>query len=243
MTSVKNLRAFLKSGRASDWETIERDQDRGVPTPPLQQPYPDDAQLVDLVPPGDLEVPDARLLDTMHSRRSHRRFAEEPLSLAELSLLLWATQGVKRVLRDGTAALRTVPSGGGRHPLETYLLIHRVGGTAPGLYRYLALEHKLSLLRTEVGPVPDQWFVRDCAAVFIWTAVPYRTEWRHAQFAHKMIAMDAGHACQNLYLACEAIGAGTCAIGVYPQDEMDAWLGLDGEDEFTIYVAPVGKVP
>jgi len=53
---------------------------------------------------------------------------------------------------------------------------------------------------------------------------------------------DAGHICQNLYLACEAIGAGTCAVNGYNQLAMDALLGLDGEDEFTVYLAPVGKV-
>ena len=58
----------------------------------------------------------------------------------------------------------------------------------------------------------------------------------------KVIAQDSGHLCQNLYLACEAIGAGTCAIGAYDQDKIDPVLGVDGEDEFTIYVAPVGKV-
>jgi nitroreductase len=48
--------------------------------------------------------------------------------------------------------------------------------------------------------------------------------------------------CQNLYLACEAIGAGTCAVGAYHQNKLDAFLGVDGQDEFAIYVAPVGKV-
>ena len=59
--------------------------------------------------------------------------------------------------------------------------------------------------------------------------------------SHKMIALDAGHLCQNLYLACEAIGAGTCAIGAYQNDKMDAIVGVDGQDEFVIYIAPVGK--
>jgi nitroreductase len=57
-----------------------------------------------------------------------------------------------------------------------------------------------------------------------------------------VIAIDAGHVCQNLYLACAAIGAGTCAIGAYHQEKMDALLGVDGVDEFTIYLAPVGKI-
>jgi SagB-type dehydrogenase family enzyme len=76
----------------------------------------------------------------------------------------------------------------------------------------------------------------------MWTTIPYRAEWRYSVIAHKMIAMDAGHLCQNLYLASESIGAGTCAIGAYNQAKVDAILGVDGEDEFAIYIAPVGKI-
>ena len=72
--------------------------------------------------------------------------------------------------------------------------------------------------------------------------IPYRTEWRYDLLASKVIAVDAGHLCQSLYLASEAIGCGTCAIGAYTQKKIDALLGVDGIDEFTTYIAPVGKV-
>ena len=67
-------------------------------------------------------------------------------------------------------------------------------------------------------------------------------EWRYTFLSPKIIALDAGHLCQNLYLASESIGVGTCALGAYDQLKMDALLGVDGEDEFAIYVAPVGKI-
>lgn len=66
-------------------------------------------------------------------------------------------------------------------------------------------------------------------------------EWRYGIAAYKVIAIDAGHVCQNLYLACEAIGAGTCAIAAYDQEAMDKILRIDGQDEFAIYLASVGK--
>ena len=84
--------------------------------------------------------------------------------------------------------------------------------------------------------------MRNSAVVFVWTALPYRTEWRYTFLAPKIIAQDSGHVCQNLYLACEAIEAGTCAIGAYDQVAMDAALGVDGDEEFTVYVATVGKI-
>ena len=74
-----------------------------------------------------------------------------------------------------------------------------------------------------------------------YAALPYRMEWRYGLAAHKVIALDAGHVCQNLYLACEAIGAGTCAVAAYHQQAMDRFVEVDGQDEFVVYLAPVGK--
>jgi SagB-type dehydrogenase family enzyme len=147
------------------------------------------------------------------------------------------------------ATLRTAPSGGGLHEFETYLAVSRVSELEPGLYRYLALEHKLLFLRADpnlsaeiVAGCGGQGFVGEAAVVFVWTTFPYRMEWRYSIVASKVIALDAGHVCQNLYLASESIGAGACAMGAYDQKKMDAVLGVDGKDEFTIYAAPVGKI-
>ena len=80
------------------------------------------------------------------------------------------------------------------------------------------------------------------ALVFIWSCVPYRGEWRYTTKAHKVMLLDAGHVCQNLYLASESIGCGTCGIGAYDQSSVDDFLGLDGSDEFVVYLAPVGRI-
>jgi len=160
-----------------------------------------------------------------------------------------ATQGVHQRL-DRATALRTVPSAGARHALETYLLALRVEGLELGVYRYLPLEHELllefrepHLRRQLVEATLGQSFVGEAAVTFLWTAVPYRMEWRYGLAAHKLIALDAGHVCQNLYLVCEAIGAGTCAVAAYHQQLMDRLVRVDGCEEFVIYLAPVGKVP
>ena len=87
-----------------------------------------------------------------------------------------------------------------------------------------------------------QPFPGKAAVTFIWTAIPYRMEWRYGIAAHKVIAIDAGHVCQNLYLAGEAIGAGTCAIAAYDQEAMDRFVRVDGTDAFVIYLAPAGRV-
>jgi len=242
----KSYRQMIKADLWQDWKNMELDQRKGVPVPALEKPYPDRASLIDLVPPADFTVGKMPLLETIQLRQSWRKYQPEPLSLEELSFLLWATQGVKTILMDGYATRRTVPSGGSRHPFETYLAVQRVGGFAPGLYRYLAIEHKLLLLNEDpdIGAkISDACadFALESAVTFIWTVVPYRTEWRYGPLSPKLIAQDSGHVCQNLYLACTAIHAGTCAVGAYDQAQMDALLGVDGVDEFTIYCAPVGK--
>lgn len=242
-------RDFLKHHVPVEVEGLKSDQQRGVPPPPLQKPYPDTSRLFDLVPPDELSIGKMPLIDVIRRRRSHRRYSEEALTVEGLSFLLWATQGVRSVSKGNVHTLRTTPSAGARHPLETYVVVNRVDGLPPGLYRYLPLLHKLCML-SEAGPgfmdklvdaAMGQSFVAEAAAVFVWTIVPYRSEWRYITRAHKVSALDAGHVCQNLYLAAESIGAGTCAIAAYDQEKMDNLLRVD-ETEFTLYLASVGKI-
>ena len=86
-----------------------------------------------------------------------------------------------------------------------------------------------------------QRFVGQGAVTFFWSVIPSRMEWRYGPAAHRVLPMDVGHVCQNLYLSAEAIGAGACAVAAYDQESLDALLHLDGEEEFVIYLAPVGK--
>jgi SagB-type dehydrogenase family enzyme len=180
-------------------------------------------------------------------RESVRQYKTDPLTLEELAALLWATQGV-RCLISPESALRSVPSAGARHSFETYLVINRVETLPAGLYRYLPFDEKLAQLaiddnigRKAADACFGQNFIASSAITFFWTAIPARMEWRYDLAAHKVIAIDAGHVCQNLYLACQSIDAGTCAVAAYDQSACDQLLGVDGEEEFTIYLAPVGK--
>jgi SagB-type dehydrogenase family enzyme len=247
---MEKQREFLKAYVWDQWRTAETDQRKGLPRPEPQKPYPQDAQLIDLVAPEDFTVGDMPLLQTLAHRRSHRQFTPEPLTLEELAFLLWSAQGVNEIRQDQhPATLRTVPSAGARHSFETYLLVRRVQGLEPGLYRYLPVEHKLCFLRalSEIaGKVDAAWppksFLGASAVNFVWTTIPYRMEWRYSIVSPKMIALDAGHVCQNLYLACAALGLGTCAVGAYDQDDCDAIVEVDGQDEFVVYVAPVGRI-
>ena len=247
---MKSYRKYLKNQFLPGMSEDETDQMKGLPLPPIQKPYPKDAQLVDLVLPEDFILGQMPVIDAIRDRRSRRKFTDESLSLEELSFLLWSTQGVQKLVRDGLLTLRTVPSGGGMHPFETYLLVNRVDGVSPGVYRYLAIEHKLYRVPGDDANLParinvagnGQNFIGQGAVVFIWSVRPYRTEWRYGEDSLKDILIGVGHICQNLYLACESIQVGTCAVVSYQQKLLDDFIGVDGDDEIALYLAPVGRV-
>ncbi len=247
--TIEDYRYFLKDSIRKEIDFSDTDQSRGVPPPPVQKIYDKNRRLEKLPDAGSfINEYTVTLAEAMMRRESVRSFSGEPLTIKELSFLLWATQGVRSVEGPGTT-LRTVPSAGARHSFETYLYIRRVEGLGEGIYRYLPLSHSLlfeftgnDLSEKIKACCFGQSYAGDGSVTFIWTAVPYRMEWRYHLAAHKVIAIDAGHVCQNLYLACQAISSGTCAIGAYDQERFDNFLRLDGVDEFVIYLAPVGKV-
>ena len=225
------------------------DQSLGLVPPPLEIEPLDGAPVIDLPRPGDLDIPAADLSTAITNRVSVRRYRPVDLTREELSYLLWCTQGVKRI-EPGLATMRTVPSAGARHALETYLLINRVSGLDAGLYRFLATRHQLQPCRAGADLAErmtqacfGQRMVADSAATFVWTAVAYRMTWRYSQRGYRYLHLDAGHACQNLYLAAEAVRCGVCAIAAFDDEAMDALLGLDGEAHFTLYLATLGKKP
>lgn len=223
------------------------DQQRNVPPPPLEVPRQASQAVRALPAPTEAAREPVVLRELIEARRSVREYADEALSEAELSYLLWCTQGVKKAAA-GRATFRTVPSAGARHAFETYLLANRVEGLLAGLYRYLAIGHELAEVSTEAGLAEtitaacfDQRFVAASAVTFLWSAVAYRMTWRYSQRGYRYLHLDAGHVCQNLYLSAESIGCGVCAIAAFDDDALNAALGLDGEEQFAIYLAAVGR--
>jgi SagB-type dehydrogenase family enzyme len=221
----------------------ESDQEKKLPHPPLETPQGGEA--IDLPDPTGLSLQTVSLTEAINSRRSRRKFSTQPLSQEELSWLLWATQGVQK--QGDIRTVRTVPSAGGRHPFDTYLAIANVTGLEPGLYRYLARSHQLVLIREDkdineliAAICREQKWIAEAAVTFLWIAVPYRSAWRYSQRAWRYLFLDAGHVCQNLYLACEAVDAGCCAVNAFDDDALNQYLDLDGKSRFAIYLAPAG---
>lgn len=245
--SRNNLKSFSFPDEVIPDEFIITDQVADIPTPPLEKAIPGNAVLIDLPAIEEINLGTMPLIEVFKRRRSHRQYSPESLTLEELTYLCWSVAGVKEIHPNRIWTKRVSHSGGARHPFETYLVVQRVEGLEPGIYRYSGLEHKLVLVKLgeDYGVQLSktmQEFVKDSAVIFIWTVVPYRNEWRYMFFSAREVAMDIGHYCENLYLAAESIYAGTCGIAAYDQEFVDNLLEVDGEEEFTIYFAPVGKI-
>lgn len=237
---LKNTQSRVKS---------QTPQELGLPQPPLELPLPSAAPLIPLPAPGSLEMPEMGLREAIEQRRSVRKYSGAALTLPELSYLLWLSQGIKEITQR-PATRRTVPSAGSRHAFETYLLVNRVEGLAPGLYRFAASQHALCSLNAsprigeEIAHACwDQGQIPRSAVTFLWVAVSERMHWRYTDRGFRYLFLDAGHVCENLYLAAQAIGCGACAIGGFRDDLLNETLGLDGDSLFVIYLASVGKLP
>jgi len=202
--------------------------------------------LIILPKPSDIPMDPVLLGDTMEMRRTVRDYSNEPLMKWELSLMLHYTQGVSDT--GGAPHLRNAPSAGALHPFESYIVVNRVEGIEPGIYRYLPLDHALVRETCHVGggeaiaaACRRPELVQRSAVAFLWIAVPDRILWKFGSRGWRYLFIEAGHVCQNLYLIATALGCGTCAIGSYRDDEVNCALGIDGKEQFCIYMATVGR--
>lgn len=174
------------------------------------------------------------LTDALAARRSVRDYSPDPLTLDDLSQLLWAAQGI-----TSDVGGRTAPSAVGTYPLEVYVV------AGDHLSRYLPGEHELEHLadgdlRSELSRAAlSQEWVEEAPAVFVITAVYARTEQRYGDRAERYVKIEAGHAAQNLLLQATSLGLGAVPVGAFHDDEVTEVLNLpDGYQP--LYVIPVG---
>ncbi len=228
---------------ATKYQNMDKsNQEKGKPQPVLERPC--EGRKIEL-PSIDLTEMDGSLNQLIIQRRSLRNYADKAMTFKQLAYLLFVTQGIKQ--KNEKVTLRTVPSAGARHAFDTYLLVNHVEGLESGLYRYLALEDAVvkissdpTLKDTLTNACLGQKMIASSAVTFFWVADIERMTYRYGERGYRYLHLDAGHVCQNLYLSAEAIGAGTCAVGAFDDDRINSILGLNLDEQFTIYIAPVG---
>jgi SagB-type dehydrogenase family enzyme len=212
----------------------------------LASPAPPAASSPSIGP--EIELPPPQLTGTfsveqaLYERRSHRAYGDAPLTLTELSQLLWAAQGVTH-----PEGWRTAASAGGMYPLELLAAVGNVLHLEPGVYRYYPDRHTISLLvpgdrRAELSAAAvNQQAVAQGAAVLVLAGVYERTAVRYGERAERYVHMEVGIASQNLHLQATALGLGTVFIGAFDSEQTSLILGL-AEDERPLALMPVGRL-
>ncbi len=250
---AKEIERLIKNGRdfcrmPKEDQDYKSDQELKKPQPPLFKAKMRNDYLKLPRDFSDLKI-EKDFLKIINERCSHRVYTEEPLSILELSYLLWCSQGVKSIRGKAYASIRTVPCGGARHEFECYLAIHKVTGLKDGLYHYLPQFHAIEYLK-EVENLPDfisrslggQSWANKANVVFYYSYVAYRSEWRYGIYSHRVVLIDAGHITENVYLSATSINLGACALGYIDEEVLDEAFELDGQEEFMFYACPVGKI-
>lgn len=207
------------------------------------------------------EYPGPDMYTCVSRRRSVRSFGATPISLLELSRLLWASGGITTsyITPHGQDFYRASPTAGALYPIETYVVANKVEGLEPGLYHYRVagidiLERPIAegshaLEQLESGDLRgdisaaalDQLMCAKAGAVFLWTAVFGRSVWKYRERAYRYVYLDAGHMAAQLSLAAVSQGLGSCPIAAFYDDEINGLLGVDGDSEGIVYMTAVGR--
>lgn len=205
---------------------------------------------------------DVSIEQALASRRSLRTYADTPVTLSDLSQLLWAAQGIT----DPEKGFRTAPSGMARYPLKVYAAAFNVAGVPQGIYRYEPTDHELVLVtegdtrdsfkretrtaspegrstsasasetaasRSGVAGHADP--IPTAAVMFVITADTKKA------YASSGYYLEAGHVAQNIVLQCVSLDmGGVTTAGLSIADTLKKMLKLP-ENEVPVYVIPVGK--
>ena len=192
--------------------------------------------------PGPIHDGTPSLEQTLLQRRSVREYAQQPLTLAEVSQLLWAAPGITHSGGKGTA-----PSAGALYPLEVYLLAGEVEGLPQGTYRYLPDEHSLTMTvqadrRSALSQAAlDQEAVAQAPAVIVLSGIYERTTVKYGDRGIRYVHMEVGSAAQNVYLQAVSMDLGTVFIGAFHDEEVIQALSLPAEER-PLCIMPVGRL-
>ncbi len=181
------------------------------------------------------------LEQSLLQRRSIRNYTGQPLTLQEVSQLLWAAQGI-----TDPGGFRTAPSAGALYPLEVYVLVGEVQNLPPGVYRYEPDGHQL--VKTMDGDrraglasaALGQGCVKEGAVAFVFTGVYERTTGKYGDRGIRYVHIEVGHAAQNLCLQATIMGLGAVTIGAFYDEQVTKLLNLP-EKEQPLYIIPVGR--
>ncbi|MBM4128596.1 MAG: SagB/ThcOx family dehydrogenase [Nitrospira sp.] len=178
----------------------------------------------------------------LRERRSVREYRKEPLTLSEVSQLLWAAQGI-----TGPYGFRTAPSAGALYPLEVYVVVGNASNLSKGVYRYKPQKHELIKIaegdkRAQLSAASlGQQCVKSGAVVIVISAVYARTTQKYGERGRRYVHMEAGHAAQNVYLQAVSLNLGTVVVGAFDDEEVKKIFSMPKEEQ-PLVIMPVGRI-
>ena len=184
------------------------------------------------------------LEEAMKQRTSQRRFLDRPLSLSQVSQLLWAAQG----MTEGGTFKRTAPSAGGLYPLEVYLVVGNVDALERGVYHYQPEGHVVSFVlegsyqHSLATACLSQSFVGASPLSIVVAAEYERTAIKYGERGVRYVLMEVGHVGQNIALQAVTLGLAACHVGAFRDEEVSRVLKLP-ERHRPLYVLVVGYPP
>ncbi|MGM5480024.1 MAG: SagB/ThcOx family dehydrogenase [Nanobdellota archaeon] len=187
------------------------------------------------------------LFELILKRKSRREFNKKPITIKELSTLLFFSAGItnSNSVKSLDDTRRAYPSAGARFPIEIYVAVQNCVGVEPGIYHYDVLSHSLELLIKEIKiPTLNKFISQDMvldSAVLIMISSPYdRAQIKYGARSFRYVYLDAGHLAQNMYLVAENLNLGCCTIGGFTDDGINEFLDFP-DDEKIIYMGVIGK--
>ncbi|MEM4616652.1 MAG: SagB/ThcOx family dehydrogenase [Archaeoglobaceae archaeon] len=178
---------------------------------------------------------------TLAERRSIREYSNEPITIRELSQLLWAAQGI-----TDPRGFRTAPSAGALYPLEVFVVVGRVEGVKEGVYRYVPQNHSIVRVldgdkREELAKIAvGQQCVKNAAIDIVITAIYERTTAKYGERGVRYVHFETGHAAQNILLQATALDLGAVPVGAFSDEELKKLLNLS--EEQPLYIIAIGRM-
>jgi SagB-type dehydrogenase family enzyme len=188
--------------------------------------------------------------EILRNRRSRREYAKKPMTLTQLSTLLlrgFGTTGRVSAYGYNNIPLHASPSSGALGAIELYLFVQDVHGLKQGLYHYDASASVLELIKTGYHAptmhawIPGQPWLADAPVALLFAGVYERLRWKYGARSYRYMCMDIGFLCENFYLVAESMGFAFCAVAGFIEDELEAYLEIDGQSEMALLVASLGE--
>ncbi len=227
---------------ALSWPGVFSGLFRSKPPRPAQYKTYPGAERLTLPPPRYEGLP---VETAMRERRSVRNYTREPLTLPQLSQLLYAAQGITGSMHS--QPLRSAPSAGALYPFEIYVVAHNVADLERGIYHYAVRAHQLELtasgdFRNHITRAAlQQDMLGEADATFVLSAVFDRSRHKYGERGYRYVYMEAGHISQNIYLQAVSLGLGSVGVGAFLDAEVNKLIGADGSKEAAIYLHAVGS--